>query len=249
MVQNRSAVAVNVKIIFLQFNSILFEQTNAMNQIVYAIIFLGIFLLLVGLAHTLYKFFNVSSEISRKFLHVSGGILALSSPLFFSSHKWVLILCSLAFLLLLFTYLKSWLPSIHQTKRKSIGSVIYPIPIYLCFFIAMQNDNNLLFYLPISLLTISDTMAELGGKKWGTNSRGVIIGQKTIAGSISFAVSTLVISIIWEIIFKLPVQQMIIISITTTLIATIAEMVSTKGWDNVTVPLITLMLLLALLYR
>ena len=216
-------------------------------QIVFAIIFLGIFLLLVTVAHVLHSFFKLSAETSRKFLHVSGGILALCSPLFFTSHKWILILCSLAFLLLLFTYLKSWLPAIHQTKRKSIGSVIYPIPIYLCFFIAIQKQNHLLFYLPISLLTVSDTIAEFGGKKWGTHSRMLMYRQKTIAGSISFAVSALVISIGWGIIFKFPAQQIIILSITTTLIATIAEMVSTKGWDNITVPMVTLVLLLVLI--
>ena len=216
-------------------------------QSVYAIVFLGIFLSLIGVAHALYRFFKLSSETSRKFLHVSGGILALCSPLFFSSHKWVLILCALAFLLLLFTYLKSWLPSIHQTERKSIGSVIYPIPIYLCFVVAMHKDNNLLFYLPISLLTISDTIAEWGGKKWGTKSRSLMNSGKTIAGSISFAVSTLLILIGWGIIFRFRVQQIILIGIPITLITTVAEMVSTKGWDNITVPMVTLVLLLVLI--
>ena len=111
----------------------------------------------------------------------------------------------------------------------------------------MKHHNHLFFYLPISLLTVSDTIAELGGKKWGNNSRMVMYRQKTVAGSISFAVSALVISIGWGVIFKFPAQQIIIISITTTVIATIAEMVSIKGWDNITVPLVTLVLLLALI--
>lgn len=248
MVQNRSVAVVKAKIIFLQFNSILFEETNAMNQqLIYASIFLGIFLLLVGIAHSLYKFFGISSEHSRKFLHVSGGFLALSAPLFFSSHWWVFILCSLALLLLVFTYLKHLLPSIHRTERKSIGSVIYPIPIYLCFLVATNKNNDLLFYLPISLLTISDTMAELGGKKWQARSKWLVYRQKTVAGSISFAVSALAISIAWGIIFNFPFHQILVFSITITLIATITEMLSTKGWDNITVPLITLACLLLLL--
>jgi phytol kinase len=248
MVQNLSVVAVNVKIIFLQFNSILFQETASMNhEILYAIIFLGIFLLLIAVAHFLYRFFNLPSETSRKFLHVSGGMLALCSPLFFSSHKWVLILCCLAFLLLLFTYLKHWLPSIHQTERKSIGSVVYPIPIYICFFFAMNKANNLLFYLPISLLTVSDTVAELAGKKWGYKSKSIMNRTKTTAGSAGFAISAFVISIAWAAIFEFPVQQIMFLSITITLMATLAEMVSTKGWDNISVPLITLGFLLALL--
>jgi len=214
-------------------------------QLMYAVVVLVIFLLLVGVAHALYKFFTVSSENSRKFLHVSGGLLALCSPLFFTSHWWVLILCTLAFLLLLLTYLKHWLPSIHQTQRKSIGSVVYPIPVYLCFLVATQKNNDLLFYLPISLLTISDTLAELGGKKWGRSLK-LMYSQKSLVGSICFAFSALLISIAWGIFCDLPFQQLISLSITITPIATIAEMISTKGWDNITVPLSTLACLLFL---
>jgi phytol kinase len=213
-------------------------------QIIYAMIFLGIFLLLVLVAHALYKLGHVSTETSRKFLHVSGGFLALSSPLFFTSHWWVLMLCSLAFLLLLFTYIKHWLPSIHQTRRKSIGSVIYPIPIYLCFLVASQKNNTLLFYLPISLLTISDTIAELGGRRWGKASGNLMNSQKTVAGSISFAISALLISIAWQMKSNDSLMQITIISLTITLIATVTEMVSTRGLDNLTVPLSTLACLL-----
>ena len=215
-------------------------------QTVYAMAFLCIFLLLVGIAHVLYKFVGVSSENSRKFLHVSGGFLALCSPLFFKSHWWVLILCALAFLLLFITYIKHWLPSIHQTRRKSIGSVIYPIPIYICFLVAMQKSNNLLFYLPISLLTVSDTMAELGGKHFGKYSRKLIHSQKSVAGSISFALSALVICIVWTCFFYLSSQEVIIVSLAITAIATITEIISTRGLDNLTVPLVTLVCLLLL---
>ena len=215
-------------------------------QPVCAIIFLGIFLLLIGLTHALYRLFDVSSEYSRKFLHVTGGLLALTAPLFFTSHWWVFILCSLAFLLLLFTYLKHWLPSIHHIERKSIGSVVYPIPIYLCFLVASNKNNDLLFYLPISFLTICDTLAEVGGKKWGNKSRSLMYQQKTVAGSLSFAVSALAISIAWGTISNLTFLQFIFICTATALVSTATEMISTKGWDNITVPLVALACLLLL---
>ena len=220
------------------------KRTLMSQQTAYAIIFLCIFLLLVAIAHGLYKLFKVSAESSRKFLHVSGGILGLCLPRFFNSPWWVLFLCSLAFLLLFVTYMKSWLPSIHHTTRKSIGSVVYPIPVYLCFLVASEKSNLLLFYLPISLLTISDTLAELGGRKWGEQWGTLMYSQKTVAGSISFAVSALVISIAWAMTSNFTPQQITIISVTITFIATTTEMVSTRGLDNITVPLSTLACLL-----
>ena len=213
-------------------------------QIIYAIIFLAIFLLLVGVSHLLFLFFRVSSENSRKLLHVTGGILALCSPSFFKSHWLVLILCSLAFLLLFYTYIKHLLPAIHQTKRKSVGSVIFPIPIYICFVVAQQMDNQLLFYVPISLLTISDSVAEWSGKRWGIYSLKLMNNQKTLAGCICFAVSSILIVMAWGIAFQLPTSQIVLMSITTCIISTIAELVSTKGLDNLTVPLSSLLWLL-----
>jgi phytol kinase len=215
-------------------------------QTIYAIIFLGIFLLLVGTAHFLYRVLKISSEHSRKFLHVSGGVLALCAPLFFTSHWLVLALCSLAFLLLLFTYLKHWLPAIHQINRKSIGSVIFPIPIYVCFLVAINQNDDLLFYLPISFLTISDTIAEWAGKKWGTHSMKFMNDQKTLAGATGFMLSSLFIAIGWGIILKTGFGQMVWLSIVASLIATATELISTKGLDNLTVPLITLACLLFL---
>src|SRR5215471_7665659 len=135
------------------------------SQLIVSGIFLLLFLVLIIFAHVLYKT-RVSSETSRKFLHLGGGTLALFLPTFISSHWWVLGICSVAFLFLLITWLRKLLPAIHQTKRPSIGSLLFPIPIYLCFFFAARYNNSLLFYIPVSLLTFSDTAAEWGGKKW-----------------------------------------------------------------------------------
>jgi dolichol kinase len=210
-------------------------------QTVYAILFLTVFLLLVVVSHLLYRYLNISSENSRKFLHVSGGVLALFAPLCFRSHWMVLILCGLAFMLLLFTYVKHWLPAVHHTKRKSVGSVVFPIPIYICFLVSQNMENNLLFYIPISFLTISDTIAEWSGKRWGNDSLHLMNNQKTLAGCICFALSALLIGVAWGIVFKLPSQQILFMSISSCMVATLAELVSTKGLDNLTVPLSTLL--------
>jgi phytol kinase len=209
-----------------------------------ALLFLVLFLALVITTQVLYSRFKVRVDSSRKFLHVAGGILALFIPSFISSHWWVLILCLLSFLLLLVTYLKRVLPSVHETKRMSIGSVLFPIPIYICFYIAGSLQDELLFYLPISILTISDTIAEWSGKKWGHRTVQFFKGQKTLAGSLGFAISCIVICGVWlELRYELPVQNLIMISLVITLVSTVAELISLKGWDNLTVPLAALLVL------
>ena len=211
-----------------------------------ALLFLVIFLLLVAVTHALYVFFKLPAEVSRKFLHVSGGILCLCAPYFIQSHWWVLGLCSAAFMLLLYTYHNQLLPSVHQTRRQSIGSVIFPIPIYLCFLAAQKMEHYFLFYVPVSLLTVSDTMAEWSGKKWSKTSVKLMNSQKTVIGSLCFALCSLLIIFICGYAYGLVPEHILIIALVTTTAATLAELVSTKGLDNFTVPVIALLCLLAL---
>lgn len=215
-----------------------------MQQFLNALFFLLIFLALVMVTQVLYRRFKLPSESTRKFLHVSGGILSLFAPLFIQSHWWILGICSAAFLLLLITYYKKRLPAVHQTKRNSIGSVLFPIPLYLCFVVATKMDDLFLFYVPVSFLTLSDTAAEWGGHRWGHYAKPLMGHQKTVMGSLCFALCSLLLAWIWGAVFRLPWQQMVFISLTTALLATAIELISTKGLDNITVPVVTLLWLL-----
>jgi dolichol kinase len=159
----------------------------------------------------------------------------------------VLFLCAGVFLILLVTYLKKAMPSVHKTERVSFGSILFPIPIYFCFLAATRFDNDLLFYLPISLMTISDTLAEWGGKKWQKTSMSFFNGQKTLAGSLSFAVSSFVISLLIFAVFgNLSLQQQWLSSLIIMLIATVTELLTLKGFDNLSVPFVTLVILYVL---
>jgi phytol kinase len=202
------------------------------------IILLLIFLILIVITNYLYGRYKWTSEKSRKFIHVSGGVLGLFGVRFIKSHWWVLALCSIAFIILLITFLKKSMPSVHETKRVSYGSLLFPIPIYLCFFVSKHWNNALFFYLPISLLSFSDTLAEWGGNKWGDHSLSFFHQQKTLAGSFCFAISSLIICfILLFCLTHLPLALVIEYSFLLTLLTTLAELLTLKGFDNLTVPL------------
>lgn len=216
-----------------------------MNQQLFgAFIFFTLFLLLVVISYVLHRYFYIASENSRKFLHVTGGFLSLCTPLFFKDFIWVGALCFSAFLLMLVTFLLKWLPSVHQTRRKSIGSILFPIPVFICFFAAKEFNFFLFFYLPVSLLTIADPVAELVGKKWGSISRQLVNKQKTVAGSLGFFLTSLLLCIIWLLVYLNNFTFIIIQLLVIPLVTCFAELLSTKGWDNVTVPLTSLLLLI-----
>ncbi|MBL7748983.1 MAG: phosphatidate cytidylyltransferase [Chitinophagaceae bacterium] len=187
---------------------------------------------------------NLTTEQSRKFLHVAGGFMCLLFPGCFTSHWWVLGLTAVAFIILLITYKRKLLPQVHETKRSSVGSVLFPIPIYACFLIAELQQDDLFFYLPVSLLAISDTAAETGGALWGDRSIKFFNGQKTLAGSFCFLVTAILVSIGWLYIgFHLPLADAILAGLAISIAATIAELLTLHGWDNLSIPAVTILLL------
>ncbi|MCX6318773.1 MAG: hypothetical protein NTW29_15950 [Bacteroidetes bacterium] len=208
------------------------------------LLFLFLLGVLMGITVILHRYFHWPSEQSRKFLHVSGGILSLFLPLFFHSHWWILAVTGIAFLLLLVTYLRNWMPAVHATNRHSLGSVLFPLPVYGCFLMAEYMQDYLYFWLPVSLLTFSDTAAETGGHLWGARTRSFFHGQKTMAGTLSFAVTAIVVNLCWLIgAANLPVQQVILLTVMLTLFCSLAELFTLHGWDNITIPATALLLL------
>jgi phytol kinase len=214
------------------------------SQLLWLFVFLAILTGLIAMTVLLHKYLKLPVEQSRKFIHVAGGLVCLLFPFVFNSHWWVLVLALASFLTLLITYKRKMLPSIHQTKRYSLGSVIFPLPVYACFLMAEINHNNLFFYLPVSLLAISDTAAEIGGTQWGSISKQFFNRQKTLIGSICFFVSAAAVCFGWLYVgYHLPLADTIRIGFTITFFATIAELVTLHGWDNLTVPAVTILVL------
>ena len=214
-------------------------------QLLWLILFLFLLLLLILISEVLHKHFKWPAERSRKFMHVSGGLICLLFPTIFSSHWWVLVLAFIAFLILLVTYVKKMLPSVHETKRYSLGSVLFPIPVYACFLMAQMNNNDLFFYLPVSLLAISDTAAEIGGHtRWGYHGKQFFNGQKTLAGSAYFFITAIIVNAGWLYIgYHLPIDKVLQVGLLISLLATLTELATLHGWDNLTVPAVTLLLL------
>jgi phytol kinase len=214
------------------------------SQLLWLLVFLLLLIVLIGISELLHRKLKVKPEHSRKFLHVSGGLMCLLFPSIFDSHWWLLVLAVIAFSILLITYRKKLLPSVHQTIRYSLGSVLFPIPVYLCFLFSELQHNFLFFYIPVSLLAISDTAAEIGGNTWGHKTKQFFGGQKTLAGSISFFITASLVCFIWlNIVTLFPAAEAIKISLIISISTAITETVTLHGWDNLSVPAVATVVL------
>ncbi|WP_245935758.1 diacylglycerol/polyprenol kinase family protein [Sphingobacterium athyrii] len=209
-----------------------------------------LFLLLFALSEILYHRFKIRVEFTRKLVHIGTGIISLLFPILLASHWSVLFLCGVFAVILVLSLKFNLLRSIHAIDRKSAGSLAYPAAVYLCFVTQTYlDDRNIFYYLPLATLAICDPMAALSGKKWPLGPYMVLGAKKTVLGSIAFFISAIVLTFfIWKYAHdsSLDFQELTIIT-TIALMATFAEALSKDGYDNLTIPLSTIVSLYILL--
>lgn len=207
------------------------------NDLLNTIILSGTFLVLFALGELMYHKFSVKSELSRKFVHLGTGLLTMLFPLLLSDHWFVLILCT-SFLLILGLSLKfNLLQSINKIDRKSHGSVLYPIVVYILFLFYTTQGHLIYFYLPILILAICDPIAALVGKRWPFGRFTILNETKTILGSFAFFVSSLVLCSLVFLSFGIDnLFSLILAAILLSFVTAIIEALSQKGFDNFFIP-------------
>ena len=222
------------------------------NIIVISVAYLvGISLLLI-FNELNYRRLKVKGEFTRKFAHFTATLAVVPFPYIFTSHWQVLILASVFFIVLYISKRIKQLKSIHDIERKSMGSYLLPFSIYVTFLISDLSDNKFVFILPMLILAISDPMASiLGMNIVNYNGKIKVFGRKlakTYLGSGAFFASSFVISIIaFYFHFKVFDLQTFLLALTIAITGTLAELVSWRGSDNLTIPLNVVMVLLLFL--
>jgi len=224
-------------------------STNLINSMLLSLCFLSLF----GLGELMYHKFKVRAEFTRKLIHFGTGILTLLFPILLTSHWWVLFLCSSFAVLLIASMKFNFLKSINAIDRVSIGSILYPVSVYSCYLtFDYYGYQYVYFYLPILLLAICDPLAALFGKKWPVGKYSLGKHSKTLMGSSAFMCSAFILIIGFQVISDsqwYPTSLGLFASaLIVAFISTLAEALSGKGIDNLTIPLSALGTMIMLNY-
>lgn len=221
-------------------------------QIGLTIIFLFAFAMLLIFNEMVYRRLNLKGEITRKFAHFTATLSTITFPYLFDDHWYVLALAIVFFVLLFASRNHSYLRSIHDIDRISVGSYLLPAAIYLTFLVSHLLNDRFLFILPILVLAICDPVAGILGINLQQYNHQIRIFNKTLQktwlGSASFFVSCFIITII-AIYFnqeKLDLKTFWL-AIIVAFVSTLTEMFSWKGSDNLLIPLSVLLVLLLML--
>lgn len=192
------------------------------------------FLMLFGIAELLYRFVGTKAEHTRKIVHAGSGILALAFPFLFEDFFFVVGLCS-SFLGILFLSKKmNFLPSVHAVERKTSGAFWFPAVVAACFASSQYFGDNAFFYLPILTLALADPAACLVGQKMPLKKINLTGSKKSIGGAFGFfAVAFAIAAIGMNFNFQNNFWAWAAFAAATTL----AELIGSKGSDNLTIPL------------
>ena len=208
-----------------------------------------LYLVLFGFTDLLYHRLKVKVDYTRKIVHVCTGIIALTFPIFLKDIWQVALLCGSFLGLMALSERFSWFKSITAVERKSYGSWLFALSVLICF-IAMKRWGFEFYFLPILTLTTADPIAAIVGKRLNYKPM-IVFGQvKTVGGSIAFFLTSIITTVAFvEISRAYYYSGMFDITalgffILMALTATTAELFSTKGWDNLTIPLSVIAMLL-----
>jgi len=201
---------------------------------------IGIALLLV-FNELAYRRLKLKGEITRKFAHFSTALATIPFPYIFLSHWHVLVLAVIFAVVLFLTRSKKQLNSIHDIERKSMGSFLLPIAVYVVFYISFEMGNKLIYILPMIILAVCDPIAAiLGMSGWKGNGNISFFrwkSRKTYFGSAAFLVTCFVISVIALYYYRQSFDlKTFWLALLIAIVGTLSELICWRGSDNLTIP-------------
>lgn len=222
------------------------------STITLSVVYFFAIILLLAFNELNYRRMKVKGEITRKFAHFTATVAVVPFPYIFSSHWYVLILAVIFFAALFITQYAKQLKSIHDIERKSVGSYLLPLSIYITFLMANLLDNKFIYILPMLILGICDPMAAIVGMSMKRNNHKIVIfgidTGKSMYGSGAFLITAFLISLI-ALYFNRGAFDFTSfwLALVVALVGTLSELFSWRGSDNLTIPVGTALILLLLL--
>ncbi len=202
---------------------------------------------LFAMAEWLYHVKKIHVEITRKIVHMGSGLLVLLFPIFFSIQWYVLLICGSFQLILVLSMNYGYLKSINAVKRKTYGSIVYPMVVYLVYLAWYYSGSRqhgaiqsyVYFYLPILIMAFCDPIAALAGRHYPLLKFKSL--NKSLGGTLAFWALAFLLScafLLYSQLFSSKDITWVAIFIAT--VASLTELFSRKGLDNLFIPIVVL---------
>jgi phytol kinase len=241
-------------ILQVEFTIVLEDIIVFFIAVIYAVIILSI-------ADMGRRKFNLHSDFTRKIIHLFAGAAIWTVPYY--PHPWMATFVALLFVMMLgmantdrFGRFFAAMARPEDLENCSVrGPFWYAVSITVLTAIFTFTGNHTIYYIAgaaIMIMMLGDGMSAPIGMRYGANHTKVIFGSKrSIQGSLALFVFGFIGALIafwWFGIFSLSSPaftagagyvNMVLLAFIGALTATIVELISPKGTDNVTLPMIS----------
>ena len=183
-------------------------------------------------------------EASRKFVHIMLGNWWIIAMIFFDNVIWASFVPATFVIINYISYKKNIISVMERdnNEEEGLGTVYYALSLLILsivtFGILKRPELGL---VPVLVMAYADGFAAIFGKK--IKSKKIKIGktEKSVAGSTTMFIISFIITaafLIYTGVAMWPLYALIM-----SLFATIIELISVKGLDNITVPIAMLIML------
>ncbi len=200
-------------------------------------------MLLIGLAEVIRRLLSASPEITRKSVHILTGVLVATTPFVFDS-KVPMAVLAIIFIIVNAVGIKADLfRGMHGTSRITYGTVFYPVS-FLILLLLLWDFHRVIFVAAMLILAIADALAAIIGENLNRPHEFRLAAEKkSIEGSVVMMIATVLITYSCIAILgsadgiSLSPFEILWIACIVAVVATICEAVSTRGSDNLSLPL------------
>lgn len=171
------------------------------------------------------------NEFGRKFVHITVGSFVAFWPLFLTWNQIFFLSAAFVAVVGLSKYLGIF-KAIHSVQRPTWGEIFFALSVGL---LALLTQNGWMYMAALLHMSLADGLAAIIGTQYGKRNRYSVLGHtKSIAGSGTFFMISLIILVGYSVGTDTPIGVFALLG--TSLVATILENTSTRGLDNITVP-------------
>lgn len=170
--------------------------------------------------------FMISTEITRRCMHVGAAIINLVASVLVDYEA--IILCNIGFATLLFFGKHTTVFSaIQKVKRHTYGDICFPLGIALAAAVLLP-DQLTAFQYGVAVMGFADALAGFVGERWGKGMITIFGQKKTVTGSFVFFVVTIGITLVF-----IPISP-VVVGLAMLLVG--VELLAVFGLDNAVLP-------------
>ena len=218
------------------------------------LVFVSVGLLIaLGTTEFVRRRFGVSAEVGRKTVHIGTGVLILFAPGWFPRAAPVLLITVLFIILNIQAYAAGWLPSVHRSSRRSFGTIYYPLAFLILTALFWERAPELAVVSMLVLAFGDGAAAAVGESIRSPHLYRITSDQKSIEGTIAMIVAAMAALALtaWFLpsfsariapVLESP-ARLAAFTISVSLFAGAWEAASSRGLDNLTIPLMTALVL------